>query len=129
MISRTLTITIDSPAARVYDFIRNPGNMPRWATTFCRSMKRVRGAWIIGTTQGPLKLRIAQKNRYGILDHYISQAGAAEVFVPLRVVPNGTGSEVIFTLFQRPGMTGKDFIKDAGLVRKDLRSLKRVLER
>ncbi|MEI8175417.1 MAG: SRPBCC family protein [Candidatus Omnitrophota bacterium] len=129
MISRTLTITIDSPAARVYDFIRNPGNIPLWATTFCRAVKKTRGAWIIETAQGPLKLRIAKKNRYGILDHYISQASAAEVFVPLRVMPNGKGSEVVFTLFQRPGMTDKDLRKDAGLVRKDLLTLKRVMER
>jgi len=41
------------------------------------------------------------------------------------VVPNGTGSELMFTLFERPGMT---LAEDARLVERDLRTLKTLLE-
>ena len=47
----------------------------------------------------------------------------------MRVVPNGSGSEVIFTLFKTPEMSDKQFAEDAGLVERDLRTLKSVLER
>jgi len=48
--------------------------------------------------------------------------------VPMRAVPNGEGSEIIFTLFKQPGMTEKQFHKDQGMVEQDLATLKQVLE-
>ena len=46
----------------------------------------------------------------------------------MRVVPNGEGSEVIFTLFQQPGMPDENFLSDQDLVRQDLAVLKQVME-
>jgi len=46
----------------------------------------------------------------------------------MRVVANGEGSEVMFTLFQLPGMSGEQFIQDASMVEADLLTLKTVLE-
>lgn len=80
------------------------------------------------TPQGKVKIRITGKNELGILDHYITPSTCAEILVPMRVVPNGTGSEVIFTVFRQPGMTDDSFSKDIGLVEQDLKSLKAVME-
>jgi hypothetical protein len=46
----------------------------------------------------------------------------------VRVVPNGSGSEVIFTLFRQAGMTDAIFARDAEWVAKDLAALKALLE-
>jgi len=46
----------------------------------------------------------------------------------MRVIANGTGSEVIFTLFRLPEMTAEDFARDAEWVERDLRALKALLE-
>jgi len=46
----------------------------------------------------------------------------------MRVVANGAGSEVSFTLFELPGMTAAKFDEDACMVERDLRALKKVLE-
>ena len=73
-------------------------------------------------------IRIAPKNEFGILDHTVTPAPGVEVFVPMRVVPNGSGSEVIFTLFQQPGMSDEDFARDQGMVVEDLASMKKVIE-
>lgn len=40
----------------------------------------------------------------------------------------GEGSEVLFTLFQLPGMSDEQFAKDAAMVEADLRMLKTVME-
>jgi hypothetical protein len=45
----------------------------------------------------------------------------------MRVVPNAAGSEVVFTLFQRPEVSEAEFARDAATVTKDLRALKTVL--
>jgi hypothetical protein len=47
----------------------------------------------------------------------------------LRVLPNGSGSEVVFTLFRAPEMTPEKFAEDIGLVGRDLLTLKTVLEK
>ena len=47
---------------------------------------------------------------------------------PMRVVPNGAGSLVTFTLFRQDGMSDAEFERDAGMVESDLQTLKRVLE-
>ncbi len=46
---------------------------------------------------------------------------------PMRVMPNGSGSEVVFTLFQR-GMSDDEMARDAGMVARDLAALKALLE-
>jgi hypothetical protein len=51
-----------------------------------------------------------------------------ELFIPMRVVKNGDGSEVIFTLFQPPEMSDERFAEDAKLVEQDLFSLKNIIE-
>ena len=43
---------------------------------------------------------------------------------PMRVVANGEGCEIKFTLFQLPEMTDGQFAKDTGMVEADLRTLK-----
>jgi hypothetical protein len=57
----------------------------------------------------------------------ILESGAS-VHNPLRVVPNGSGSEVTFTLFRLPGVSEDKFAEDAKWVQKDLNTLKRLLE-
>lgn len=128
MKSKTLTITINCNPKKTYEFVSNLENMPKWAKTFCRSIKKSNGEWIIETPQGPMRLRIAPKNDFGILDHTVIPVPGVEVFVPMRVVPNGNGSEVIFTLFQQPGMSDENFAKDQGMVEQDLTTLKQVME-
>ena len=126
--SRTLSISINCDPKKAYDFVSNPENLPAWATTFCRSITRSNGEWIIATAQGPVKARFAGKNELGVLDHYLTPASGVEIFVPMRIVPNGQGCEMVFTLFQQPGMSDDNYAKDAGLVAQDLNTLKRVLE-
>ena len=128
MKSKTLTISINCNPKRVYELVSNLENMPKWTKTFCRSIKKSNGEWIIETPQGPVKIKIAPKNDFGILDHTVIPAPGVEVFVPMRVVPNGQGSEVIFTLFQQPGMSDENFAKDQGMVKQDLATLKQVME-
>ena len=126
--SRTLTVAIARDPRTVYAFVSNLENLPKWAPAFCLSIVREGSGWRIQTPQGPMGIRIAAPNPAGVLDHVVMPAPGVEVFVPMRVVPNGQGSEVLFTLFHRPDMTAEQFARDAGLVAQDLRSLKRVLE-
>ena len=126
--SRTLSIAIARPLAEVYEFVSNPANLPRWATASCKSVRQERGDWIMETPQGPVKIRFVAKNDLGVLDHVVEPAPGVAIYVPMRVVANGNGSEVLFTLFRTPDMTDEKLAEDVAMVERDLGTLKRVLE-
>jgi hypothetical protein len=46
----------------------------------------------------------------------------------MRVIADGEGCEVVFTLRRQPGMSDEDFERDAAAVLADLGTLKRLLE-
>ncbi len=127
--SRILNITIACPPRQVYEFVSNPENLPRWAAGLCKSVRKSNAGWVVDTPQGPVQIRFAEKNDFGVLDHYVTTAQGVEIYVPMRVVPNGSGSEVMFTLFKTPDMSDKQFADDAGMVERDLKTLKSVMER
>jgi hypothetical protein len=126
--SRTVSVAINCDPATVYEFVSNPENLPKWAKMFCRSIKKSNGGWIVETPQGPVNVRFSKRNDFGVLDHYVSSAPGVEVFVPMRVVPNGSGSEVLLTLFQPAGMSGERFAEDIRWVEQDLHHLKSIME-
>jgi hypothetical protein len=109
----TVRMTIERPASEVYDFVCEPKNLAAWAS---------------GLTKGA-KVRFVERNRYGVLDHLVSVKGRDETYVPMRVFPNGEGAEVLLTIFRQPGMSDEKFGEDAQWVRRDLETLKALLEK
>lgn len=126
--SRTLTVRIERDASAVYAFASQPETMPRWAAGLGSAVEREGEAWAVQTPQGRLRLEVAPPNAFGVLDHRVTLPDGSVVEVPMRVVPNGSGAEVLFTLFRQPGMSVEDFERDADLVRADLAALKRLME-
>ena len=126
--SITLNIFINRPFGVVYNFVSRPQNLPEWAIAFCKSIRQVDHDWIAETPRGPARIRIVPHNPLGILDHYVVPAPGVEIFVPMRVVPNGDGCEIIFTLLHRPQMSDEQFAEDQRLVANDLLTLKKVME-
>jgi hypothetical protein len=126
--TRLISTSIDRSPQEVYDFVADPTNLPRWASGLGASIKHVNREWVADTPNGPVKIRFAPRNDLGVLDHYVTIAPDVVVYVPMRVVPNGIGSELIFTLFRQPDMTDQKFQQDAEWVMRDLNRLKTVLE-
>lgn len=126
--TKTLDVFIERDADTVYRYVSYPENLPRWAAGLCQSVERRGAAWIMHTPAGPMELAFAATNTLGVLDHLVTMPSGGEVLNPMRVIPNGSGSTVLFTLLQRPGMTDAQFDVDASMVRRDLDVLKTLLE-
>jgi hypothetical protein len=124
-----LSVSIQCPPDRVYAFAADPENLPRWATAFVRSVSRSASGWVVDTPAGAVGIRFVERNDLGVLDHYVTPSPGVDIYNPMRVVPNGSGSEVIFTLFQLPDTPDELFAQDAAMVERDLNTLKVVLER
>lgn len=126
--SKTLNISIKSDPKTVYEFISNLENLPKWAPSTFPSIKEVNGEWLVDTPHGKNKVMLTEKNNFGILDHSVNLVSGVEVYVPMRVLKNGTGSEVLLTIFQTPEMTDEAFIQDIKMVERDLNHLKTIIE-
>src|SRR5262245_39015951 len=110
--SRTISVSIRREWRAVYEFARRPENFARWASGAAKSLRRGGDAWVADWPDGRTILRFAEPNDFGVLDHWVTLASGAEIHMPVRAVPNGSGCEVTFTLFRQPGMSDDVFARD-----------------
>jgi hypothetical protein len=99
---RYLSVSIDLEPEAVYAFTSNPENLPQWAAGLGQGVKRAGEHWEVITEQGTVGLRFTPHNQYGVLDHTVVLADGSEVYVPMRLMPNGQGSEVCSLYFGNP---------------------------
>jgi hypothetical protein len=126
--SRHISERIDRRSADVYDYTSDPANLPHWAPGLGRSVENIDGQWFVETDSGRVGFAFVERNPYGVLDHVVTLPSGEVIHNPMRVIPNGEGSEVVFSLRRLPDMSDADFARDAGLVQADLTRLKRILE-
>jgi hypothetical protein len=125
---RNISVSIHRSPSDVYAFITNGENVPRWAAGLGTKIRRVDGEWLAEGPIGSVRVRFAAPNNLGVADHDVVLATGATVHNPIRVVPNGSGSTVIFTLLRQPGVSPQQFNQDAKTVQKDLETLRALLE-
>lgn len=112
MQTRNLSITIAVPLKHAYEQAHHPAFFKKWAAGMSSTAN----------------VEFTPRNDFGVLDHRVHIEGKPEIYVPLRMIANGEGTEVVLTLFREPHMSDADFAKDQGLVEKDLAALKKLLE-
>lgn len=126
--TRKLNVTIDRSAAEAYEFLSLPENFPRWASGLGASLRQAGADWIAETPDGPATVCFTERNSRGVLDHSVKLPRGDSVYVPLRVVANREGCELVLTLFRLPGTSDEKFAADAAWVMRDLQTAKRILE-
>ena len=126
---RHVSVSIDRPPAEVYAYAAEPANLPRWAAGLSTStaIPAEDGALVVASPMGTVRVQFVAKNALGVLDHDVTLPTGEVVHNPLRVIANGTGSEVVFTIYQRPGMSDYDLARDVAAVEADLATLARLL--
>jgi hypothetical protein len=128
--SQHISIGIDRPLAVVYSVAKDPLNLPQWAGGLASSRVEQDGEqWFTEAPMGRVTFTFAPPNDFGVLDHHVTLPSGETVYNPLRVISDGDGCEMIFTLRQRPGMSDEEFARDADAVGKDLAALKSLVER
>jgi hypothetical protein len=126
---RHISVSIDRPPSKVYSFISKGENLPQWATGLGNKFRRVGDEWLAEGPLGTVKVRLARPNDFGVADQDVVFETGVTVRNPIRVVPNGTGSTVTFTLMRLAGVSEQKFNDDAKWVERDLTTLKAVLEK
>ena len=128
MTSKHVDVHIDRTPAEVYAYACEPRNLPSWAAGLGSAVEHADGRWWVETPGGRAAVAFAPRNDLGVLDHVVTTPTGEVVQVPMRVVADGDGAEVVFTVRRQPGMTDEELERDAALVAADLRRLKHLLE-
>jgi hypothetical protein len=122
--------TIDRPAGDVYDYASDPMNLSSWAAGLAQQdVQLVSGQWVVDSPMGRIVVAFAARNDFGVLDHDVTLPGGDTVRNPMRVIPNGDGCDVVFTVRRRAGMSETDFAADVEAVTADLAALRTLMER
>jgi uncharacterized protein YndB with AHSA1/START domain len=125
--SRTVSVTIRRPPQDVYAYASDPSVLPDWS--FVESVEPIEDGWVATVPGGARSImRFSAPNELGVLDHDVEVGKGVVVYVPMRVVGNGEGSEVLFTVFRLPEMSDAEFDADVEMAHTDLRALRDLLE-
>lgn len=130
MAATVVHISIDRDWKAVHAFAAQPENMPLWASGLAAGLTPDGDEWIAdGGPIGDVRVRFAPANDLGVIDHEVTLPSGASVYNALRVTPNGDGAEVMFTVLKMPGTGDDAFAADCDHVRRDLATLKAILEK
>ncbi len=127
--SRTITVRIDRPFDKVYEFLVDPANWNQWAFGLGKNIRRSPDGWIADSDGGVATVQFTPRNNFGVVDHTVMRPSGQRVYVPMRLIANSSGCELLFTLFREPNMSDTQFASDSGFVQRDLDGLKKLLEK
>ncbi|GLY92939.1 SRPBCC family protein [Actinoplanes sp. NBRC 103695] len=128
MESKHVSTHIDRPLEAVYEYASDPANLPAWAPGLLSSIERDGDHWVAESPMGRIELVFTPRNEYGVLDHDVTTASGETFHNPMRVIPDGDGCELVFTVRRRPEMSDEDFERDWKAVLEDLVAIKRIVE-
>jgi hypothetical protein len=113
MNSKTVTIILNAPKSKVFSFISNIENLPKWATEFCQELKKDGDKYKViscNPDAGELFFSIRSDRATGVVDMFAGPTAEQMSIFPTRVVELSDNACVyIFTMFQMPGMSDELF--------------------
>lgn len=126
--SEVVHISVLVPGQELIAFLSDMENWKTWAPWIHSVRRSSTRDWTLETEAGQMMVRFVEQNSLGVLDHEVTLASGLTVLNSMRVLPNGSGSELVMVLFQSPGVSSAVFARDVQAVRDDLARLKKVAE-
>jgi hypothetical protein len=128
--AETISVSINVNWRDLYDAFWRPENFPKWASGLSNSSLEKDGEnWKARGPEGPIRIKFTDHNEFGVMDHWVDLGSGRVIYVPLRVIENENGADLLLTLFRRPEMTDAKFAEDGEWVKRDLLALKALAER
>ena len=126
MKSRTVTTVVSAPSDRVFAYLSDIENLPRWATEFARELKVVNGRHKIVNGLGEFFFEIQSDSETGVIDMLAGPQEDQLSLFPTRVVPLGKEQTAFtFTMFQWPGQPDELFESQYASLRREFGNIER----
>ena len=122
--SHTVGVTVAADPATVYDYLIDPRNLPAWATGLAKAVYYRDGQWVVDSGNGEWIVEYVERNALGVADHLVTQPDGSQQLNPMRVLPNGDGSEVLFTLFRAEALDDEHWQELIATITADLQTLR-----
>ena len=127
--STQVSVSINRSPEAVYAFTARPENLPMWASGLSKNVITKKGDfWETDSPMGLVKIKYTPLNEFGVMDHDVILPNGEINHNPFRVMKNGKGSEVVFTVYQVPRLSEEEYKRDIQTVKTDLQKLKSILE-
>ena len=121
-------VSILARPEQVVGFLADVNNWRSWAPWIRTVGKSSARDWTLETDAGTMKMRFVEANSLGVLDHTVTLASGVRVDNSMRVLANGSGSELLMVVLQKPPASSDEFDRDVQAVRDDFARIKKVLE-
>lgn len=131
--TKTLSVDIAAAFDAVMSELASAASHPSWATEFFSGEAEPISADEIRITVprmgGVCEMKIEAQRDYGVINIYLAPVGVPYGKpLPVRVIENGEGATVLWTLAQFPGMSNAAFEAGCASMQKELATLKSKLE-
>jgi hypothetical protein len=131
--TEVVKVTIDRPFDEVARYVGDPSSAHEWATEFFAGpLKATKGDEFVATVPmmgGEVRYRQDADLDKGVIDIYLApRGGNFGPPLPVRVLPNGGGADVLYTLAQFPGTSDQAWQAGLQSMARELENLKQLLE-
>jgi hypothetical protein len=127
MSATTLQVSVALAPSAVCEFLSQPRNYPAWASWLGPELRQFHDEWFVRRADGGFaKVRFAERNAFGVADHWLLADEDSACCIALRALPQGEGRTlVLLTLL---GEAQHGLAPGAGEAQRDLQVLAALLE-
>jgi hypothetical protein len=126
-LAHTRSIAIAAPPDAVVDLLADGDRLPEWAPDFAAEVRAEGDHWLVGSGDGQFRIRIRGSAELGTVDILSAEDERTGAFG--RVIPNGDGSEFLFTLLFPPDTDGQAIAAQMEVVESELERVRVLAER
>jgi hypothetical protein len=126
-LAHTRSIAIDAPPEALVELLADGDRLPEWAPDFAPEVHEEDDHWLVGSGEGQFRIRIRSSAELGTVDILSADDDRTGAFG--RVIPNGDGSEFLFTLLFPPDTDGQAIAAQMEVVEGELERVRVLAER
>ena len=113
----------------VYDFISKIENLPKWATNYAKSVRKVENDYIVDTPMGELIQKFECNEKSGVIDMHAGPSKDQLWTWYLRIFSNNFGASILnFTSIQMPGQPEADFNGQCDSLEEEFENIRKAVE-
>ena len=110
MQTRTITLTVATSSATVFNFLADIENLPHWSGGFCEWIELHREGWWAYTALGELEVASKVDDIAGTIDLRFAHTAGWKLVIPVRVRTDGDGGALIRLVCAQPaGLPDEDY--------------------
>lgn len=129
MTAHTTTARFKASPEKLFDYVGTIENLPKWATGYCKSIRKDGDDYKIETPMGEMFQRFDVDAARGTIDMYGGPTKEAMWCWPARVTSDNMGGSVLaFTCVQMPDQPDTEFEGQCATLLEEFENIRRAVE-